>query len=182
MQEELEQFEKTLEDGLVKMCKGAGLLSEMLISQDIEDVWERYLKEYVEDAVKNINDYPQAAIGFAAFLGMAVAHNWDKDWNKYKDRKYSYYYGTDGFDNMDDHILQDVLGLDEKTVSRYSKSMFNCASAAIDYMDRSAIERQTSFGFYALVRCYCVLFRLGASIELHRLGYRKVVQTPGNPS
>ena len=33
------------------------------------------------------------------------------------------------------------------------------------------IEAQTELGFYVLVRTYSVLFRIGAAIELQRLGY-----------
>jgi len=105
---------------------------------------------------------------------MGVAFNWDKDWSKYKDRAYSYYYGVHGFDDMDDHILQDVLKLDSQQAERISSSIKNCSIAALELMRHEQIETDTAFGFYALTRCYCVMFRLGAAIQLKALGYRKV--------
>ena len=47
-------------------------------------------------------------------------------------------------------------------------------------MRHEGVEADTERGFYVLVRIYSVMFRLGASIELKRLGYRNVpVGFPG---
>ena len=86
---DLDRYEAVLEDGLIKVCKGAGLLrEEFLRSQDIDDKWDEYQQDYVADAVLNFNEYPEAAIAWAAFLGMAVAHNWDTDWEAHKNDSY----------------------------------------------------------------------------------------------
>lgn len=175
MKAELAQFEQILEDGLCKMCSSAGLMdSTITLSPDIDQQWDKYIKDYVADAVENYNSFPEAAIGFAAFLGMAVAFNWDKDWDRYKNREYSYYYGIHGFDDMDDHILDDILKLKADQSKRVSDSIKNCAIAAINLMRHQGIQTDTAFGFFALTRCYCVMYRLGAAIELKRLGYKKV--------
>ncbi|MCQ2172554.1 MAG: hypothetical protein MJZ17_07385 [Bacteroidales bacterium] len=41
--------------------------------------------------------------------------------------------------------------------------------------DRQDIETQTELGFYILNRCYSVMFRIGAAVELRRLGYRSLL-------
>lgn len=169
----LDSFEITLQNGLLKVCAMSGLKIELLESPDIEEKWEEFIKSYVEDAVANINDYPQAALGFAAYLGMAVAHYWDKDWSHHKDKHYKKYYGDQGFDNMDDHIVEDVVKLNPEAAKKLRNCILNCTEATLDLLRHESIEIDTEYGFYALVRCYTVLYRIGAAIELSRLGYKK---------
>lgn len=171
----LDRFEKLLEDGLVKLCSGAGLLSgELLGSSDIDGNWDLYVKDYVADAVENFNEYPQSSIAWAGFLGMAVAARWDRDWTLFKDDPYRSYYGKRGFDDMDEHILEDIVKLSESDEAKYSNAMNSCALAALSLIRHEGIEPQTAQGFYILVRTYTVLYKIGAALELHRLGYKKV--------
>ncbi len=107
-----DRYERTLEDGLVKICRGAGLVGDMLLrSDDIDARWDDYIKDYVADAVENFNQYPEAAISWAGFLGIGVAHWWDADWQGHKDDPYRSFYGSRGWDDMDEHVLRDLLGL-----------------------------------------------------------------------
>lgn len=177
MQQQLERFEKILEEGLVKLCRSAGMLDSLMSSPDIDGKWDSFIQEYVGDAVENINDYPNAAIGFAAFLGMGVAHDWDRDWQAHKDDSYKSYYGSKGFDNMDDHILQEVLGLPDILAEHVSSMVYSCVQATLGLIRHEQVELQTEFGFYALARCYSVMFRLGEALELHRLGYKMEYQS-----
>lgn len=170
----LDRYEKVLEEGLVKICKSSTLLGdELLLSPDIEEKWEEFIKDYVADAVENYNEFPEAAIAWAGFLGMAVAHHWDEDWLAHKGDKYTSYYGSRGWDDMDEHILGDVLHLDEKDGKFYSDMLSSCALATLALIRHEKVEAQTADGFYILVRSYGVLFRIGAALELHRLGYKK---------
>ena len=123
------------------------------------------------DAVLNFNEYPEAAIAWAAFLGMAVAHNWDTDWEAHKNDSYKSYYGSRGWDDMDEHILWELLCLPEQIGKKISDTLDSCALAALGLIRHEGIEAQTELGFYVLVRTYSVLFRIGAAIELQRLGY-----------
>lgn len=173
MEEQLDRFEQLLEEGLIKICRMQELMDEPMGSPDLEAKWDEFIKDYVADAVENFNDFPQAAIGFAAYLGMAVAHHWDKDWTHFRNRKYSSYYGNRGFDDMDDHIAEDILNLGEDRKKKVSECMLSCTQAVLGLLEHEGIETQTQLGFYVLVRCYTVMFRIGASIELARLGYRK---------
>lgn len=171
----LDSFETTLQGGLVKVCQGAGYLSEGLMeSPDLEDKWNDFIKDYIADAVDNFNDYSEAALAWAAFLGMGVANLWDRNWEKYGLKPYTYYYGSRGWDNMDEHILYDILGLDSNAGAKLSDTMDSCALACLGLMRHEGIETQTSEGFYCLARAYTVFFRIGASIELERLAYHKV--------
>lgn len=171
----LDNFEATLEQGLYKVCDMSGVPATQMGSEDIDAKWEEFLQHYVADAVQNINDFPKAAIGFAAYLGMAVANQWDKDWAHYKDKRYKQYYGDRGFDNMDDHIVEDILHLNSEQSAKLTSCILNCAQATLDLLRHEQIEMDTETGFYVLVRCYGVMFRLGEAIELSRLGYKKQI-------
>lgn len=173
MMERLDNFEETLERGLYRLLLEAGLTAEEMSSPDIEEKWEEFIKDYVADAVVNINEYPEAALGFAAYLGMAVAFHWDADWEGHKNDTYSSYYGSRGFDNMDDHIEEDILALTAERVSKLTSALRGCVDATLALLKHESFELQTEEGFYALVRCYSVFFRIGVSIELAALGYHK---------
>lgn len=172
-----DRYEQILEDGLVKVCRGAGLTGEKLLrSDDIDGRWEAFIKDYVADAVENFNKYPEAALSWAAFLGMAVAHWWDADWNGHKEDPYTSFYGSRGWDDMDEHVLRDILGLklDSPEAKRISDTMLSCALATLGLMRHEGIETQTEQGFFVLARSYSVLYRIGAGVELKRLGYKEV--------
>lgn len=172
-----DRYEQILEDGLVKVCKGAGLIGDMLLrSDDIDGRWEEYIKDYVADAGENFNQYPEAAISWAGFLGMAVAHWWDVDWEGHKNDSYTSFYGQRGWDDMDEHALHDILGLklDSPEAKRISDTMLSCALATLGLIRHEGIETQTEQGFFVLSRSYSVLYRIGAGMELYRLGYKAV--------
>ena len=173
----LDRFEKVLEDGLLKVCSGEGLVdAELLRSPDVDAKWEDYIKDYVADAVENINEFPEAAIAWAAFLGMGVAYNWDLNWRLHHKDAYSDYYGSRGWDDMDEHILRDLLGLplDGDEARKISSVLQSCAVATLGLFRHEQVATDTSLGFYALSRAYTVMYRIGAGIELKRLKYRKV--------
>ena len=175
----LDNFEKILSDGLVKVCQGASLLDDsgILDSPDIDLKWDVYIKDYVADAVENFNSYPQTAIAWAGFLGMGVAHRWDRDFELFKSATYQSYYGPRGFDDMDEFVLQNVLGLDlDGAEARKISDTFNSMSMlTLGLIRHEGVEPQTAQGFYILNRSYTVLYKIGASIALRRLGYRKVL-------
>ena len=161
----LDNYEKTLERGLLRVCSSAELLSdELLESPDIDEMWDTYAKDYIADAVENFNDYSEAAIAWAGFLGMGVAHNWDSHWTFHRHDSYRSYYGNRGWDDMDEHILHGVLGLDLNSAEakKISDTLQNCALAALGLIRHEGIETQTALGFYVLARTYGVLYRIGA--------------------
>ena len=175
---DLDRFEQLLEDGLVKICSGAGLLpADLVRCPDVDGLWDVYIKDYIADAVVNFNEYPEAALAWAGFLGLGVAWAWDADWKRYKDQPYRKWYGARGWDDMDEHILRDVLGLplDSPEAKKISETLQSCAYAVLGLLQHEGVETQTARGFYLLARACTVIYRVGAAIELHRLGYKKVL-------
>lgn len=173
----LDGFESTLTGGLKKICESAGLIEgELLWGPDFDDKWEQYIKEYIADAVSNFNEFPEAAIAWAAYLGMGVAKVWDEDFEKFRLWSYGRYYGSRGWDDMDEHVLQDMLNLDLDSAEavKIRECLLSCATATLGLIRYEGIETQTEAGFYILARAYSVLFRVGVAIELKRLSYKKV--------
>lgn len=175
--EELDRFEEILERGLVKICTTAGLLEgSVLRSPDIEQKWDEYITRYVEDAVANFEEYPHPTYAWAAFLGMGVAWNWDHDWVVGGHLPYEAYYGAEGWDDMDEYVMYEIFGLekDGETAGKLIGTLLNCAEATEALIRHNGIEVDTEFGFYTVVRAYQVFYRIGASIALHKFGYKKV--------
>ena len=117
----------------------------------------------------NFNDYPEAALAWAGFLGMGVANAWDKNWEKYSSYPYTFYYGKRKWDDMDEHILYEFIGLTPEQGKKLSDLLDSCALACLGLIRHQGIEAQTADGFYCLARAYTVFFRIGAALELERL-------------
>lgn len=178
-------FEQRLLDRLVELCTGRGYLKGIMQSSpDIDDKWESMAKQYFADAVKEYNKYPQVAISWAAYLGMGVAHKWDKDINIFNADTYEDYYGPRKFDDMDEYITRDILKipLASQQAGKLRDLLIDCSTIAMDMIRREGIEGGTSEAFQIFVRIAKTMFRIGAAIELKRLGYNMVPMYGGLPS
>ncbi|MBQ8337018.1 MAG: hypothetical protein IJY44_05760 [Bacteroidaceae bacterium] len=171
----LENFESRIMEELLRLCtQYKGLEGTLLSTDDIDARWHELAPEYVADAVPNIADYPTVAIAWAGYLGMAVAHQWDGDWASHVKDEYKSYYGTQGFDDMDEHIVRDVIGfhLESREAGEIERMMRRLGEQALTLIRRENIEPQSPMAFHVFARAIKVMFRIGASMELKRLGYK----------
>ena len=169
------EYEERLQIELLKLCTSHGMLEgTLLASDDIDERWNDYASHYMADSVSQINTFPAAAIAWAGYVGMAVAHRWDEDWEQYAEEEYDALHGERGFDDMDEHIVQNILGLalDSEEASKIEDTMRSCAHTAMTLIRREQVEGQSTKAFYIFARTAKVLFRIGAALELRRLGYR----------
>ena len=170
-----EAYEEKLQQEILKMCKSLGMLdNELLSSEDIDQKWKEWAPEYIAEALPEVNSYPEFAIACAGYAGMAVAQWWDEDWGRHHGAEYESLHGTRGFDDMDEHIVQNILKLDLN--SSEAKQLMNillcCAQKAVTFIRHEQIEAQTVKAFHIFARTVKVLFRTGAAIQLRRLGYK----------
>ena len=168
-------FENNLLQAVLKSCTSHKMLEgTLLASEDIDERWKAYAPEYMADAVPQVNAYPAAAIAWAGYVGMAVAHRWDEDWERYATEPYEKMHGEQGFDDMDEHIVQNILGLslESEEAQKIEDMMRRAANIAITYIRREDTEAQSTKAFYIFARATQVMFRIGAAMELHRLGYK----------
>ena len=173
--EYFDTFENNLLQELMKLSTSHKMLEGTLLSsEDLDERWKEYAPEYMADAVPQLNSFPAAAIAWAGYVGMAVAHRWDKNWELYATEPYEKLHGEQGFDDMDEHIVQNILGLalDSEEAHKIEEMMRRAANTAITYIRREEVEAQTTKAFYIFARTTRVLFRIGAAMELHRLGYK----------
>ena len=75
---------------------------------------------------------------------------------------------------MDDFIMQKILGYDLKSTeaSILSNIALVLAQASMDRIRKEHIETQSVKAFYILSRTLKVMFKIGASIQLKRMGYK----------
>ncbi len=168
-------FEHNLQVELLKLCTSHKMLEgTLLASEDIEARWKEYAPEYMADAVPQVNAYPAAAIAWAGYVGMAVAHWWDAAWDEKSTAPYSELHGKEGFDDMDEQIVEQILGitLESEEHQQIEQMMRRCAHTAMTMIRREETESQTTKAFYIFARTTRVLFRIGAALELFRLGYK----------
>ncbi len=171
----LENFESRITDELLRLCKQYAVLDgTLLATDDIDARWNVLAPEYMADAVPNIADYPTVAIAWAAYLGMAVACQWDGDWASHRNDEYKSYYGEQGFDDMDEHIVRDIIGfhLESQEAKKIEEMMRRLGETALTLIRRERIEPQSPMAFHVYARVVKVMFKIGAAIELKRLGYK----------
>lgn len=168
-------FENNLLTELLKLCTSHNMLAGTLLSsEDIDARWKEYAPEYMADAVPQVNAYPAAAIAWAGYVGMAVAHRWDSNWEAYAEEPYTALHGPAGFDDMDEQIAQQILGLslESEEYAQIEQMLRRCAHTAMNLIRREDTEAQTTKAFYLFARTARTLFRIGAALELKRLGYK----------
>ena len=170
-----EAYEEKLQQEILKMCKSLGMLdNELLSSEDIDQKWKEWAPEYIAEALPEVNSYPEFAIACAGYAGMAVAHWWDQDWGRHHSMPYQSLHGPRGFDDMDEYIVQNILGmgLDSSEAKQIMNILLCCAQKAVTFIRHEHIEAQTVKAFHIFARTVKVMYKTGAAIELRRLGYK----------
>lgn len=141
-----DEFEHGLLRDMLRLCTSAGMLDgNLLQSEDIDGKWDEIAPEYLADVLRQMNEYPEVSFGWAGYIGMAVAEWWDQDWEKNSRNGYTVLYGKRGFDDMDDHIVEDVLGYTRGSLETKALAgiMFSCARMAMDRIRHEQVESQT---------------------------------------
>lgn len=173
--EYLSGYEESLERELAGLCSGLGYCDgQLLHTDDLDMKWKEIAPEYMADAVREVNAFPEAAIAWAGYIGMAMAKWWDEDWGRHHGVKYTELYGPRGFDDMDDHIMQDILGYKPGSAEAgaVSNMLMACTQASIARIRHENIEPGSIMAFHVLARTVKAMFRTGVSIQLKKLGYR----------
>lgn len=169
-------FEKKLIDDLHKY-----LLSEKLVDEklpecpDLEELWKPVVRAYLPDGVREFQNYPVSSLGWIMFVGMGLAKLWDVEWEKYSsesgERLYESFRDAKGYDNMDDYILEEILGLDKEESKKMGAIVGECAARTLSAIQHSGIEPGTKDASLAYISALHALYTMGIAIELNALGY-----------
>ena len=164
-----DKYREDLTAYLLEVATGNGYLKGTLLNTpDLDEAWQRYATSFYPEAVREFNGYPEYCLACAGYLGMAVAHLWDKDWPKYKDAPYSFFQSERGFDDMDDYITGSIL-----KESKYSVAAMQSLSAeTYHFLMKSGAEAGTAEAYRFFLISIEVMYRMGAAIWLNRLGYK----------
>ena len=154
---------------LLEVATGSGYLKGTLLNTpDLDEAWQRYAPSFYGDAVREFNGYPEYCLACAGYLGMAVAHLWDKDWAKYMDTPYDFFQSERGFDDMDDYITGNILRESKHSVA----AMHSLSAEAYHFLMKSGAEAGTAEAYRFFLISVEVMYKMGAAIWLNRLGYK----------
>lgn len=171
------QFEKNLTQTLLRQLTNLGLLEGKLFeAPELDEKFDEIAPEYMADAVPEIPHYPMVAIAWAGYLGLALAHYWDKDWERYHAVKdlYQQLRAPRGFDAMDEYIIEEVLGLrlDSAIYQQIEQALQSVAERSLSLIRQENFNPQTTDAFYIYSRTVKVVYKMGVAMEMKRLGYR----------
>lgn len=175
--EYLDQYEQRLTQQLLRLATDTGVLQgQLLETPDLDERWKDIAAAYLADAVPEIAQFPNVALGWMVYVGMALAHLWDKDWEHYSENTdlYAPLRDARGFDCLDEYVREEVLGFERDGVEYQQAEglVRRLSQIALDLIRHEAVEPQSPTAFHVFVRSIHALFLVGASIELRRLGYK----------
>lgn len=175
-----DNYESRLEEQLTESCGSAGRL---MTAGELDEAWRLMAPEYMADAIGQINKYPAYTLAVPAFIGMALAKSWDDNWDEGAKITYDQLKSPRGFDEIDEYVMEDILGLKagSEEEQKLSDAIRTLAHTVMTVIEHEEIESQTTKAFYIMARSAKVLFRAGVSSELARLGYRYEKLRVANP-
>lgn len=140
---------------------------------DVEEKWTAVGRAYLPDGVREYKDYPVVSLGWIMFMGMAIAKYWDTDWGKYAERTdlYEEIRDRNGYDNLDETVVKDVLGLEGEQAEKLTSLAAECAARVDGLLVHERLEPGTEAAFGCYVAALHQLYLAGMAVELKRLGY-----------
>jgi hypothetical protein len=113
---------------------------------------------------------------------MAIAYGWDADWETFLKMPYQSFYGEQGFDDMDEHIVRDLLRmpLDSRTAKDLEGTIRACGEKIVGLIRFEQIPPQSEMAFHVFAHACKVMFRIGAAMQLKRMGYNFEKVNVGN--
>ena len=168
--EYLQKYEEQLRHNLMQLLREQDLIPQkgpLPETPDITDRWDSMVGSYSADAMKEIVQYPLVSLGWAMYLGLALARYWDEGWEVYSKHPNLYEHLRDvrGFDYLDEVVRFDLYHWDCEEVVR------NCAQMALDQIRHEQIEPSSPLAYHVYISSIRILYLLGAALGLKKLGY-----------
>ncbi|MBR2428688.1 MAG: hypothetical protein IKB15_01735 [Alistipes sp.] len=178
-QELLGRYEEQLRTMLIERLSKEGWLDgQMLTVEELNEKWHAAAPSYMADAVPEIAKYPLVAIAWAMYEGMGIAVLWDKEWSRYEGVEDIHKMLTEprGFDCMDEYITEVLLchPLESAEATKVENMIRSMAEMAEMLIRKEGIEAQSVMAFHLFARTTKVMFELGVSVSLKRMGYNYV--------
>ena len=175
----LNRYEESLRKTLMDFLTKEGMMDgQQLVVEELNDKWKSSAPSYMADAVPEITKYPLVAIAWAMYEGMGVAVLWDKEWNRYEKLEDFHTMLTEprGFDCMDEYITEILLchPLGSPEAEKLENLIRSTAERALSLIRKEQVEAQSVMAFHVFARTTKVMFEMGVSVQLKRMGYNYV--------
>ena len=175
----LNRYEESLRKTLTDFLTKEGMMDgQQLVVEELNDKWKSSAPSYMADAVPEIAKYPLVAIAWAMYEGMGIAVLWDKEWNRYEKLEDFHTMLTEprGFDCMDEYITEILLchPLGSPEAEKLENLIRSTAERALSLIRKEQVEAQSVMAFHVFARTTKVMFEMGVSVQLKRMGYNYV--------
>lgn len=170
----VKEFENKVHDNLVKFLQKKEALDEVVPEcPDVEEKWGEIARSYMPDGAREFKDYPVVSLGWMMLVGMAMAYYWDTDWEKHSSRKDYYEALRDmkGYDNMDEAVVESLLGYSGEAAEKVTELVAECASRVYGLLSHEHVEPGTEAALGCYVAALHQLYLAGMAMELNALGY-----------
>lgn len=168
------KFEDKVREDLVKFLQKKEALDEHVPEcPDVEEKWGEIARSYMPDGAREFKDYPVVSLGWMMLVGMAMAYYWDTDWEKHSARKDYYEALRDmkGYDNMDEAVVENLLGYAGEAAEKVTELVAECASRVYSLLSHEHVEPGTEAALGSYVAALHQLYLAGMAMELNALGY-----------
>lgn len=176
------EFENKVREDLITFLQRKGALDPQVPEcPDVEEKWSQIGRTYLPDGMREFKDYPIVSLGWMMFIGMAMAYYWDTDWEAHanRDNYYEELREKNGYDNIDETIVEGILGYEGDKARQITEHVAECASRVYSLLTHSHIEPGTQIAFGCYVAALHQLYLAGMAVELNALGYH---MSPFNPN
>lgn len=170
----VKQFEEKVRTDLTAFLqKKEALDSHVPECPDVEEKWGEIARAYMPDGAREFKDYPVVSLGWMMLIGMAMAYYWDTDWEKNASRKDFYEQLRDkkGYDNMDETVVETLLGYTGEAAEKITELVAQCASRVYSLLNHEHVEPGTEAALGCYIAALHQLYLAGMAMELNALGY-----------
>ncbi len=170
----VKKFEEKVADDLrAFLQKKEALDAHVPECPDVEERWSEIARAYMPDGAREFAQYPVVSLGWMMLIGMALAYYWDTDWERYSKEKDLYEKLRDmrGYDNMDEAVVQDLLGYRDEAAEKVTELVAECASRVYSLLSHEHVEPGTQAALGCYIAALHQLYLAGMAMELNALGY-----------
>ena len=170
----VKKFEEKVREDITKFLQKKEALDEHVPEcPDVEERWGEIARAYLPDGAREFKDYPTTSLGWMMLIGMAMAFYWDKDWEKYSAQKNIYEELRDkrGYDNMDEAVVEDLLGYAGEAAEKVTELVAQCAARVYSLLSHEQVEPGTEAALGCYIAALHQLYLAGMAMELNALGY-----------
>lgn len=170
----VEEFEQKVRKDLLSFLQKKEALDEHVPEcPDVEEKWSIIARAYMPDGAREFKDYPVVSLGWMMFIGMAMSYYWDTDWEKYSSLQNYYEKLRDkkGYDNLDETVVEGLLGYAGETAEKITELVAECASRVYGLLSHEQVEPGTEAAIGCYIAALHQLYLAGMAMELNALGY-----------